>query len=60
MMQGVIAQGGMAVPQAAIDLAKRFEGFHRVPLRQNSCQTDIQRMIRKPVPSSMGIGRPPP
>jgi lysozyme len=31
MTQGVIAQGGMAVPQAAIDLAKRFEGFHRVP-----------------------------
>jgi lysozyme len=31
MTQGEIAQGVMAVPHAAIDLAKRFEGFHRVP-----------------------------
>lgn len=23
--------GAITVPQAAIDLAKRFEGFHRVP-----------------------------
>jgi lysozyme len=26
-----VTQGVIAVPQAAIDLAKRFEGFHRVP-----------------------------
>ena len=26
-----MTQGVTAVPQAAIDLAKRFEGFHRVP-----------------------------
>lgn len=26
-----MTQGVIAVPQAAIDLAKRFEGFHRVP-----------------------------
>jgi lysozyme len=31
MTQGIISQGVRAVPQAAIDLAKRFEGFHRVP-----------------------------
>jgi len=31
MTQGGIAQGSKAVPQAAIELAKRFEGFHRVP-----------------------------
>ena len=32
-----MTQGVIAVPQAAIDLAKRFEGFHRVP------KFDIQR-----------------
>jgi lysozyme len=26
-----MTQGVLSVPQAAIDLAKRFEGFHRVP-----------------------------
>ena len=26
-----MTQGVIAVPQAAIDLAKRFEGFHRIP-----------------------------
>ena len=26
-----MTQGVIAVPQAAIDLVKRFEGFHRVP-----------------------------
>jgi lysozyme len=31
MTQGGFAQGVMSVPQAVIDLAKRFEGFHRVP-----------------------------
>ena len=31
MTQGWIVQGVRSVPQAAIDLAKRFEGFHRVP-----------------------------
>ena len=31
MTQGGIARGVVAVPQVAIDLAKRFEGFHRVP-----------------------------
>ena len=31
MTQGGIVQGVKSVPQAAIGLAKRFEGFHRVP-----------------------------
>ena len=30
-VQRSIAQGVRVLPQAAIDLAKRFEGFHRVP-----------------------------